>query len=151
MTKDVTSKKRTKFHHILCDNCKSKKNKDFCIECKRIYKCATSKTHHDLIKSGQSIGQSDQTEQLKMINSDQQKQSNKPVSNDSVILENGERINGAIKRKSTYHDVLCNDCKRKTRIEYFIECKSAYKSAKRRKAYLLQHCGNQVDISLLNI
>ena len=46
-----------------------------------------------------------------MINSDQQKQSNKPVSNDSVILENGERINGAIKRKSTYYDILCNGCK----------------------------------------
>ena len=39
-----------------------------------------------------------------MINSDQPKQSNKPVSNDSVILNNGERINGANKIKSTYHD-----------------------------------------------
>ena len=96
------------------------KNKDFCIESKRIYKCATSKTHRNLIKSRQSIGQSDQTEQPNVINSDQQKQSNKPVSNDSVILENGERINGAIKIKSTYHDVLCNDCKSKTRNEYFI-------------------------------
>ena len=61
MTRDVTSKKRTKFRDILCDNCKSKKNNYFCIECKRIYKCATSKTHRNLIKSRQSIGQSDQT------------------------------------------------------------------------------------------
>ncbi len=56
-----------------------------------------------------------------MINFDQPKQSNKPVSNDSVILNNGERINGANKKKSTYHDVLCNDCKSKTRNEYCIE------------------------------
>ncbi len=72
-----------------------KENKDFCIECKLIFecifKCATSKTHHNLIKSRQSIGQSDQTEQPNMINSDQWKQSNKPVSNDSVILKNGEK------------------------------------------------------------
>ena len=73
-------------------------------ECKLFFKCATSKTHHNLIKSRQSIGQSDQTEQPNMINSDQPKQSNKPVSNDSVILNNGERINGANKIKSTYHD-----------------------------------------------
>ena len=145
VTRNVTSKKRSKFHDLLCDNCKSKTTRDFCIECKRIYTCSTSKKHRDLIKSRQSIGQSDQTEQPNVINSDQQKQSNKPVSNDSVILENSERINGAIKRKSTYHDVLCNDCKSKNRNEYCIECKSAYKSAKRRKAYLAKKARTNAD------
>ena len=97
-----------------------KENKEFCIECKLIFKCATSKTHSNLIKSRPSIGQSDQTEQPTMINSDQQKQSNKPVANDSFILKNGERINSANKRKSTYHDILCNDCKSKMHVPLYV-------------------------------
>ena len=120
VTRNVTSKKRSKFHDLLCDNCKSKTTRDFCIECKRIYTCSTSKKHRDLIKSRQSIGQSDQTEQPNVINSDQQKQSNKPVANDSFIIKNDERINSANKRKSTHHDILCNDCKSKMHVPLYV-------------------------------
>ena len=70
-----------------------------------------------------------------MINSNQSKQSENPKSSDSFILENGESGNGVFKRKSVYSDVLCSDCTNKIFNEFCPECKSAYKSAKRKKAY----------------
>ena len=127
--------KKSKFYDILCDNCKGKKCREYCPKCRRNYEKITSKHYRDSIKFQQRKARSGQTKQPDMINSDQPKQFENPKSSDSVILENGESANGMLKRKSVYSDVLCSDCTNKNISDFCPECKSAYKSAKRKKAY----------------